>query len=166
MTHLVEETRRAADTAVAAMREAAVKARDLHVRAELMRHMTMTMTPVKGRPRDEAVRYTIDHWLEAWGQSRSQAMELKEMESFAGAFYDYLRDPGNATDRALRQATVLLERAAEAAGLRIIDQMAFFSICAHEWWGEVVPAPKGRGRTDRAWPEQPFWERGCPPQCL
>jgi hypothetical protein len=166
MTHLVEETRREADAAIAAMRDAAVKARTLHARAELMRHMVMTAGPVKDRPRDEAVRHTVDHWLAAWALTRTQAPELEAMEAFAGAFHDYLRAPTDETDRALRVSAEALERAAAASGTNLVDQMAFWSICAHEWWGEVKPPPQGAGRTDRDWPSEPFWERGCPPQCL
>jgi hypothetical protein len=166
MTHLVDESRREAEAAIAAMRAAALKARDLHARAELMRHMVMTAGPVKDRPRDEAVRHTVDHWLDAWGLDRAHAPLLAGMESFAGAFHDYLHAPTDAHDRSLREAMATLERAFAASGMTLIDQMAFLSVCAHEWWGEVKPAPKGRGRQDRAWPDRPFWERGCLPQCL
>ncbi len=42
MTDVVDELLQEADRAVAAMREAAIRARALHARAELMRHMRTT----------------------------------------------------------------------------------------------------------------------------
>ncbi|MCK6452679.1 MAG: hypothetical protein L6R19_17800 [Alphaproteobacteria bacterium] len=185
MAHLVEELQRDAEAAVAAMREAALRARDRHARAELMRHMAMTTAPVKDRPRDAAVRHVVDHWLEAWsldraaaadpaapsnggarGSTRAHCPHLGEMERFAGAFHDYMRSATDAHDRDLREALAALEHAFAANGIALVDQMAWLSVCAHEWWGEVRPAPAGKGRSDRAWPERPYWERGCPPQCL
>jgi len=66
----------------------------------------------------------------------------------------------------VRATCIRLELAFAAAGMPIADQMAWRSICAHGWWGEVRPAPPGQGRTDCAWPAQPFWEAGCRPECL
>ena len=166
MTHMVDETRREAEAAIAAMRAAALRARDRHARAELMRHMAMTTAPVKDRPRDEAVRHIVDHWLEAWDLDRAHGPHLAEMDRFAGAFHDYLRAPTDAHDRNLRDVFAALEQAFTANGVALVDQMAWLSVCAHEWWGEVLPAPAGKGRSDRQWPERAFWERGCLPECL
>ncbi len=166
MTHLVEEARHDAERAVSAMRAAALEARALHARAELMRHMAMTSAAVSGRPPGEAPRAIVEHWLAAWGLERANLPQAAEMDRFAAAFYDYWRAPSDAKDRTLREATHALERAFARAGTTLPDQMAWQSVCAHEWWGEVRPAPPGKGRADRDWPDRPFWERGCPPQCL
>ncbi|MCK6508263.1 hypothetical protein L6R53_33710, partial [Myxococcota bacterium] len=76
---------RDAEAAVAAMREAALRARDRHARAELMRHMAMTTAPVKDRPRDAAVRHVVDHWLEAWSLDRAAAADPAAQSNGAGA---------------------------------------------------------------------------------
>ena len=52
MTHLVEQFEGEAERDIAAMREAALRARDTHARAELMRHMLMTAGKVKDQPPD------------------------------------------------------------------------------------------------------------------
>jgi hypothetical protein len=46
MTHLVEQLRDEAERNIATMREAALRARETHARAELMRHMLMTASKV------------------------------------------------------------------------------------------------------------------------
>jgi hypothetical protein len=88
------------------------------------------------------------------------------MEAFAAAFHAYAIAPSDARDEAVRATCIRLELAFAAAGMPIADQMAWRSICAHGWWGEVRPAPPGQGRTDYTWPAQPFWEAGCRPECL
>jgi hypothetical protein len=60
MTHLVEQLRDEAETNIAAMRAAALRARDTHARAELMRHMLMFHSYVNAPTdaHDGAVRAT------------------------------------------------------------------------------------------------------------
>ena len=65
MIHLVDELKAKADADIAAMRDLALRARDTHARAELMRHMLTTAETVKQRPVADAVRFIVDHWLEA-----------------------------------------------------------------------------------------------------
>ena len=88
------------------------------------------------------------------------------MEAFAAAFHAYAIAPTDAHDDAVRATCVRLELAFFSAGMPIADQMAWRSICAHGWWAQVRPAPPGRGRPDRDWPHDPFWEHGCLPECL
>ena len=72
MRHLVDELKARADEQIAIMRDAALRARDTHARAELMRHMLMTANHVKAKPAAEAVAFIVDHWLEAWGLSATR----------------------------------------------------------------------------------------------
>ena len=166
MKHLVEEEQEAAAAAIATMRDAAKRAREIHVRAELMRHMRMTAAKNKDRPRDAAVRAVVDEWLFAWALERASWPHVAEMEALTAAFLDYVAAPGDASDRAVRAAWDATTSAFAAAGKPLADQMAWRSICAHGWWAQVHPAPAGQGRSDRAWPARPFWEEGCLPQCL
>jgi hypothetical protein len=166
MKHLVDELRAKADENIAAMRDAALRARDTHARAELMRHMLMTANHVKHQPAVDAVRFIVDHWLEAWGLVRDRWPHVPEMEAFAAAFHAYAITPSHANDDAVRATCVRLELAFVSAGMPIADQMAWRSICAHGWWAQVRPAPPGQGRQDRAGPDRPFWENGCLPECL
>ena len=90
MTHLVEQLRGEAERDIATMREAALRARETHARAELMRHMLMTAGKVKEQPREQAVRFIVDHWLEAWHLDRTSWPHVAEMEAFAAAFHAYV----------------------------------------------------------------------------
>jgi hypothetical protein len=166
MTHLIEELQRDAQTEIDTMKRAALCARDAHARAELMRHMLMTADRVKHEPADTAVRFIVDHWLEAWHLDRASWPHVAAMEAFAAAFHAYARDPTDAHDAAVRAAADRIEQAFGEAGMPIADQMAWRSICAHGWWALVRPAPPGCGRSDREWPAQPFWAHGCPAHCL
>ncbi len=166
MTHLVDELAGRADAEIAAMRAAARRARDAHARSELMRHMLMTAGKVAAQPADDAVRFIVDHWLEAWHLERASWPHVPEMEAFAAAFHAYAGAPTDAHDAAVRATCARLEAAFSAAGMPIADQMAWRSVCAHGWWAQVRPAPPGRGRQDRDWPDRPFWEHGCLPECL
>ncbi len=164
MTHLVEQLRGEAEADIAAMREAALRARDTHARAELMRHMLMTA----GRSRigrRTAVRFIVDHWLEAWHLDRASWPHVAEMEAFAAAFHAYAVAPTDAHDGAVRATCAMLEHAFAKAGMPLADQMAWRSICAHGWWAQVRPAPPGRGRPDRDWPASPSGTRLLP-ECL
>jgi hypothetical protein len=164
--HLVEEQQQQAAQAIAAMRAAAETAREIHVRAELMRHMRMTAAKNKDRPRDEAVRAVVDEWLFAWALERASWPHVAAMDALTHAFLDYVAGPSDATDQAVRTAWEAITRAFAAAGKPLADQMAWRSMCAHGWWAQVRPAPAGQGRTDRTWPARPFWEEGCLPECL
>jgi hypothetical protein len=166
MTHLVAELQAIADDAIALMRAAASHARDAHAHAELMRHMLMTAGRVKDQPEPQAVRFIVDHWLEAWALARAGWPHVAAMEAFAAAFHAYANAPTDAHDRAVRETCARLEDAFTGAGMPIADHMAWRSMCAHGWWADVKPAPPGKGRADRQWPERPFWENGCLPQCL
>ena len=165
MPYLVDELRAQADAAIAAMREAALAARAVHARAELMRHMLLTATKMKTLERPAAIAKIVDEWLAAWALDRSWP-HVAAMEALAAAFLDHAVAPGEASDRAVRAACARLDSVFAGAGLPVADQMAWRSSCAHGWWAQVRPAPAGKGRTDRAWPARPFWEEGCPPHCL
>jgi hypothetical protein len=166
MPQFVDELKAEADAAIAAMRAAALHARELHARAELMRHMKMTAAKVKDRPRDEAVRAVVDEWLFAWKLDRASFPHVAAMEALTEAFYDYVRDPSQANDSAVRRACAVIEAAFAATDTSLADRMAWRSMCAHGWWGQVKPPPAGAGRPDRDWPDRPFWEHGCLPECL
>jgi hypothetical protein len=166
MTHLVDELRDEAGRDMAAMCTAAMRARDTHARAELMRHMLMTAAKVRDQPVEAAARFIVDHWLEAWHLQRASWPHVAEMEAFAAAFHAYAGAPTDGHDRAVRATCTQLEAAFSTAGMPIADQMAWRSVCAHGWWAQVRPAPPGRGRQDRDWPDRPFWEHGCLPECL
>ncbi len=165
MCDLVEEAKAAADEAIAAMQAAALVARAAHARAELMRHILHTAGRLQAKPREEAMREIVDEWLAAWALERAAFPHVGEMAALALAFFDYVKAPSTAADHALRAAWSAAERVFAAAGLALSDQMAWRSACAHSWWGEVRPAPPGGGRADTAWPDRPFWERGCPAHC-
>ena len=166
MKHLVDELKAKADENIVAMRDAALRARDTHARAELMRHMLMTAAHVKQQPMADAVRFIVDHWLEAWGLARDSWPHVAQMEAFAAAFHAYAITPSHANDDAVRATCVRLELAFVAAGMPIADQMAWRSICAHGWWAHVRPPPPGKGRPESGAPDRPFWENGCRPECL
>ena len=166
MRHLVDVLKARADEQIVIMRDAALRARDTHARAELMRHMLMTADRVKTKPTEEAVRFIVDHWLEAWGLSRDTWAHVAAMEAFAAAFHAYAKTPSHANDDAVRATCVRLELAFVSAGLPIADQMAFRSICAHGWWAHVRPRPPEVGLREPGAPDRPFWELGCRPECL
>jgi hypothetical protein len=166
MKHLVEELKARANEQIVIMRDAALRARDTHARAELMRHMLMTADRVKNRPTADAVRFIVDHWLEAWGLARETWPHVAQMEDFAAAFHAYAISPSHANDDAVRSTCVRLELAFVSAGMPIADQMAFRSICAHGWWAHVRPRPRDVGQREPGAPDRPFWELGCRPECL
>ena len=166
MFHLVDELKRKADANIVLMRDAALRARDTHARAELMRHMLMSAKAVKSRPPTEAVRFIVDHWLDAWGLSRGTWPHVAQMEAFAAAFHAYAISASDVNDDAVRSTCVRLELAFVSAGMPIADQMAWRSICAHGWWAQVRPAPPGEGRSVPGAPDRPFWDHGCPRECL
>ncbi len=166
MEHFYSEAKALADAAVAAMQEAALAARAAHARAELMRHMLLTAGKLQDKPRDAAKRQVVDEWLAAWALDRATFPHVAEMEALALAIRDYVVSPDDAADRTVRAAWSAVERGFAGAGLALADQMAWRSACAHRWWGAVRPAPPGEGRRDTVWPARPFWDEGCPAQCL
>ena len=166
MNHLVDELKAKADANIAAMRDAALRARDTHARAELMRHMLMTANKVKDRPVADAVRFIVDHWLEAWDLARASWPHVAEMEAFAAAFHAYAIAPSRRARRRgardLRPARAGLRRGRDAD--RRPDGVA---LDLRAWLvGAGASPPPGKGRPDRDWPAQPFWEHGCLPDCL
>jgi hypothetical protein len=172
MPHLCEELRREAEAAIHAMQEAARRARHAHARAELMRHMLTTARKVADRPRAEAVESVVGEWMAAWHLDRGAWPEVaRDMEGLTQAFLDYVREPSDATDLALRQAADALDVALEGQGTSVSDQMAWRSQCAHGWWDLVVPTPpdlpgrKARPMVPDVEPGRPFWEAGCAPFC-
>lgn len=172
MPHFVEELQFEAERALIAMQTAALAARHLHARAELMRHMLTTARKVAGKPKAEAVEAVVREWLEAWNLGREDWPQIaREMEAFTAAFHDYANDPGDAQDAALRKACDALDAALAREDTSISDQMAFRSQCAHRWWELVVPVPAdlpGRKPRPSLPPLQegaPFWEAGCAEFC-
>ncbi len=172
MPHFVEELQQEAATAIEEMKKAALAARHIHARAELMRHMRTTAAKSKDRPKAESVEAVLAEWLEAWYVPRNDWPHIAtEMENFTATFYDYVNDPSDENDRRIRAATESLDRALAAEGTTISDQMAFRSMCAHGWWEAVLPTPDSLpGKVDRPTipPQQegrPFWDAACADQC-
>src|SRR5688572_21669162 len=132
MSHLVEELQQQAAQAIDDMQKAALAARHIHARAELMRHMRATAAKSRTRPKAEAVEAVLAEWLEAWHVARNDWPHIaKEMENFTASFYDYVNDPSDANDAKMRAATEALDKALAAQGTSISDEMAFRSMCAH-----------------------------------
>ncbi|MCC6870588.1 MAG: hypothetical protein IT522_17375 [Burkholderiales bacterium] len=166
MTDFTTELRHAAEADVAVAREAALRARTIHSRAELMRHMMLTTAKSTDRPRGESVRLVTDEWLDAWRRDRTNYPYVALMEALSGACYDALTTPDAATDRAVRAAFAALERACVDHGTTLADEMAWRSGCSHEWWGDVLPAPDAPEYREQAKRRAVLWQRGCPPECL
>jgi len=172
MSHFVDQLKAEADTAIAAMRDAAIHARAIHARAELMRHMLLTAGKVKNRPKAAAVDSVVGEWMAAWNLTRADWPQLaREMEAFTAAFYDYAKAPSDQSDAALRASCAALDAALANEGTSIADQMAWRSQCAHGWWDLVKPVPadlpgrKERPSVPQREPGAPFWEAGCAEFC-
>ena len=172
MPHFVEELRGDAEAAIAAMREAALSARHIHARAELMRHMLTTARKVAAKPKVEAVETVVREWMDAWNLDRHDWPHIaREMESFTAAFHDYANEPSDAHDDALRMSCTALDKALAREGTSISEQMAFRSQCAHGWWELVTPVPsdlvgkKPRPSVPKLGPGQAFWDVGCAEFC-
>jgi len=166
----VDELQAEAQAAIVRMREAALEARRLHARAELLRHMRTTARKVKDQPREAAVAQVVREWLQAWGMSEGALAGCEaEMRAFTGAFCAEAEQPAGASDRGLREATAALDAALEARGANLADEMAWRSECTHGWWELVSPTPARLRPSGRALPkpgsDQPFWEAGCAPRC-
>jgi hypothetical protein len=166
MNDFETELKLAADTDIARAREAALRARTMHARAELMRHMMLTTAKSTDKSRDESIRLVVDEWLDAWLRDRDNYPYVALMEALSGACYDALIGPTRQTDQAVRDAFAALERACEAQGTTLADEMAWRSGCSHGWWGDVRPAPASPEYRDRAQRIDALWERGCPPVCM
>lgn len=172
MPHFVEDLQSQAAKAIEEMKKAAITARTIHAKAELLRHMRTTAAKSKDKPKPEAVEAVLAEWLEAWYVPRNDWPHIAgEMENFTATFYDYVNDPCDESDARMREATEALEKALAAENTSIADQMAYRSMCAHGWWEWVMPTPVDLpGRTERPTVPQlekgrPFWEANCAEQC-
>ena len=171
MSHFVESLQAEAEAAIARMREAALDARRLHARAELMRHMLTTAAKNRGRPRDEAVANVLREWTQAWGQTGDDCVAAREMQALTEAFHDYAEAPTEAHDARIRAACDRLDAAFVRQGSSLADEMAFRSQCAHGWREQVTPTPadlpgaKPRPAIPAPNPREPFWTAGCPDFC-
>ena len=166
--HFVEDLQGQAARAIEAMREAALAARAVHARAELMRHMRTTARKVTDRPRGEAVDLVVGEWMTAWALTPAAYPEVAaEMRAFTDAFCAYADRPEDATDARVRAAAQALEAALARSGTSLADQMAWRSECAHGWWELVVPRPPDL--PPRPIPSdpagRPFWTLGCADHC-
>jgi hypothetical protein len=166
MTDFTEELREAAQADIAAAHHAALRARAMHARAELMRHMMLTTAKSTDKSREESVQLVTDEWLDAWRRDRANYPYVALMEALSGACYDALKSPVTDTDKRVREAFAALEGACISHGTTLADEMAWRSVCSHTWWGDVRPAPNLPEYRERARRSEALWERGCPPECL
>jgi len=166
MNDFAAKLKHAADATIASAREAALTARLMHARAELMRHMMLTTAKSVDRPRAESVRLVVDEWLDAWRRTRDNYPYVAHMEALSGACYDALRAPTAESDRAVREAFAGLEHACVDNGTTLADEMAWRSGCSHAWWGDIHPAPNLPEYREQAKRSESLWQRGCPPECL
>ena len=167
MAHLLDEMTQRSEGSIEAMKQAARKARLDHAASELVRHMLTTTRKSADRPRAEAIEAVVSEWLEAWYLDRNAWPEIAaDMEALTGAFHDYCNDPSDANDAAIRSAWQRLKQVHDNTERTLEDQMAWRSVCAHGWWGDIEPAPPGYRDHDEERPREPFWDKGCPPQCL
>jgi hypothetical protein len=170
MPHIVDELLDEAAQAVRAMRHAALRARKLHARAELMRHMRLTARKVMDRPVEEAINFVSAEWMKAWGFNSDGYGDVAiHVRGFTESFCNDAHAPSEATSAAILTALTRLEGALERAGTSLSDQMAFRSECAHGWWEMVVPPPadnRERPKVPRWTPGRVFWEVGAAPECM
>ncbi len=156
MTHPVDEMLDEARGAIQRMKQAALEARRMHARAELMRHMRATAAKLAGLPMEDAARKVAGEWMQAWNLTPDAYPGLAApVTRFIRAFCADARTPGADAQHELRSAIAALDQAFAAAGLSLADEMAARSECAHGWWGLVVPPPGGA----------PFWSHGALPRC-
>ena len=165
--HMADEMRWSAEAAITEMQEAARRARTLHARAELMRHMLTTAAKLRGRP--DAVPGVVQEWMAAWALDSADWPTLAAaMRGFTEATCRYEAEPSDATDAGWRAALATLDGALVAQGLSLADQMAWRSECAHGWWHAVTPPPADlplRATVPALPTRTPFWEAGCAPHC-
>ncbi|AKI01858.1 hypothetical protein IMCC20628_03165 [Hoeflea sp. IMCC20628] len=167
MTHMLDDFGQRANRSIEAMKAAAEQARLDHAAAELVRHMLLTTRRFASRGRENAIEAVVADWLGAWHLERDEWPEIAaEMEALTGAFYDYCIDPSDVSDQAVREAWQKLKSVHDTPERTLEDQMAWRSVCAHGWWGEINPAPEGYRDHDANRPTAPFWSKGCLPECL
>lgn len=167
MTHMLDDFSQNANRAIDEMKATARTARREHAAAELVRHMLLTTSKFAPLGKDKAVEAVVADWLGAWHLQRGDWPEIAaEMEALTGAFYDYCMEPSDATDQAVRAAWLKLKAVHDTEERTLEDQMAWRSVCAHGWWGDVSPAPKGYRDHDLGRATSPFWDKACPPECL
>jgi hypothetical protein len=172
MPHIVDQLQAEAATAIVAMRDAALLARRLHARAELLRHMRQTAAKLADQPAEQAIERVVREWMQAWHIDTERYAELVgEVRRFAAAFCTDARGSTPATQAAIRDAADALDAALVRHGTSVADQMAWRSQCAHGWWDMVVPTPLDLpGRAERPGvpryqPGVAFWEIGCADRC-
>ncbi len=83
MPHVVDEMLHEAESAIAAMRAAALRARALHANAELMRHMRTTAAKLATRPLAEAAALVAGDWMKAWHLDGTAYAEISPPMSVA-----------------------------------------------------------------------------------
>lgn len=172
MPGFIDEMQDAARRAIDFMRDSALAARDLHARAELLRHMRTTALKVADRPRAEAVAFVVREWMAAWRLEPDADPALnRDLVAFTDAVCSYVERPGEAEDTAVRQATAALDAAFGRRGSSLADEMAWRSECAHGWWELVRPMPadlpggSAEPRGPRPGPGRPFWTAGAADHC-
>jgi hypothetical protein len=158
MPHIVDDLLNEAEAAMAQMRDAALRARILHARAELLRHMRGTAAKNAGRP-DTGARIA-DEWMRAWGLGADAYPDLAApFRAFTEAFCADAEAPSASSSAAIGAALEALEVAIAGTGTTLADQMAFRSHCAHGWWEMVVPVPSDPPRGER-YADVPVWRKG------
>ncbi len=158
MPHIVDDLLNEAETAIAQMRESALRARTLHARAELLRHMRGTAARHAGRP--DAAAKIADEWMRAWGVGADAYPDLAApFRNFTEAFCADAETPSASSSAAIVTALEALDVALAATGTTVADQMAFRSHCAHGWWEMVVPVPSDLPRGER-YADIPTWRKG------
>jgi hypothetical protein len=170
--HVVDDMLGEAAQAIEAMREAALNARRLHARAELMRHMRTTAAKMRARPLDEAAALVAGEWMKAWHIDGAVYAAIAEpVARFTRAFCVDANASTKTTQREIADAISDVEAALGSQGTSIADQMAWRSECAHGWWELVMPTPADlphraeRAGMPRYQPGTPFWDAGCAPHC-
>jgi hypothetical protein len=161
MAHFGDELRAQAGAAFDRMKQAALEAREISARAELMRHMLLAATGKKHLPRDAAAAAVVEEWLDAWNKPTDMNVVAVEMRALAAAFYDYAHAPTDAKDRVVRVAFAAFKAAHDKSGATVEDKMAWRSERALPWWGQIKPPPKGYAANPKAQAApaaRPFWE--------
>jgi hypothetical protein len=173
MADVVDELQAAATLAIQRMREAALAARGLHARAELMRHMRGTAAKMVGRPVAEAASLVAREWMAAWHLDDGAYADLAEdVGRFVLAFCEDARGSTATTQQAIRDGIAGLDAALGRHGTSIADQMAWRSECAYGWWEMVAPTPAdlpdrpARATMPRYREGLAFWDVGCATRCL
>jgi hypothetical protein len=170
MPHIVDNLLNEAQAAISEMRESALRARILHARAELLRHMRGTAAKNAGRR--AAAAKIADEWMRAWGLGADAYPDLAgPFRDFTKAFCVDAEAPSASSSIAIGEALDALEAALAGTGTTLADQMAFRSHCAHGWWEMVVPVPSDPPRGERyadipSWRKGvAFWDIACAPRC-